>query len=175
MYSSSFYPRQGRVYPIPNDPRYQRFDRSFPNMNPPFNPMPMRSEPFVNGGMSRAGLPLSIPKGGLLKSLIPSSTMTTATTRSTISKVLSSTENVIATVNQVIPIYQQVKPLWDNSKGLRTAIMKFFPFNNRSKSASQSVNEVIEDPEIISPKAPRKDEPKKEEYSEENEPGKPFF
>ncbi len=169
MNPTSFYPRSGRVYPY--NPRNMRSMRqpSF-NVTPQNMPNPMMSNSPYPTSLMRSSIPLSIPKGGLLKSLIPASG---ASAKGTLSKVLASTESVIATVNQVIPIYQQVKPLWDNSKGLRTAIKKILPFKSRSSSQTRA-SEVIEDPEVITPKNETK-ETKKDEYVEENEPGKPFF
>lgn len=182
MYSN--YPGSNRVIPMPNG--YP--SRGYPSM--PYGPAPyeMRSSvggpmPYMpnmgmmpNNMMMRSSLPLSIPKGGLLKGLFPSlGSASSLGTKGMISKVLSGTENVIATVNQVIPIYQQVKPLWDNSKGVRSALKKFFPFSKTSKSTTKENKEVIENPEIITPKKETKKTPVHEEEKEQNEPNQPFF
>lgn len=182
MYSN--YPGSNRVTPMPNGYPVRGYP-SMPNgpffydMRSPMNgPLPYVPNGGVmpGNGMMRSGLPLSIPKGGILKGLFPSlGTASSLGTKGMISKVLSGTENVIATVNQVIPIYQQVKPLWDNSKGIRSAIKKFFPFSKTSKSTTKESKEVIEDPEIITPKKETKKAPIHEEEQEQNEPNQPFF
>ena len=178
------YPNYGgpaRVTPMHGN----NFVRGYPSM--PYNPYEMRAPiqgplpyPPTGGmpmnGMMRSNLPLSIPKGGLLKGLFPSLASTSSLgTKGMISKVLSGTENVIATVNQVIPIYQQVKPLWESSKSVRSALKKFFPFSKTSKSAAKETKEVIEDPEIVTPKKETPKAPIKEEEKEQTEPNRPFF
>ncbi len=161
-----YYPHNQRVTMMPRSSpssfMYQNpmtpHNITYPSM--PANAYPLRSMPN----------PLSIPRGNNLLRSPLSQGVGSLTSKGTISKILSSTENVVATINQAIPIYQQVKPLWDNSKKLRTAIKRIFPFNNQKDDVQK---EVYDNPEVVTQET--KKETKKDDYVEDNNPHQPFF
>lgn len=118
----------------------------------------------------RNSVPFSIPKGNFYRGPMTSS-LGSISSKATLSKVLSGTENVIATVNQVIPLYQQVKPLFSNSKIIKGVASKLFPFTNRQTSTLNNA-EVVDDVEIVDK---TKYKTNKVDTEEQKEPNKPFF
>lgn len=162
----------------PNYPYHQRVKVMPYSSHVPFM---YRNPPSPNNGMypSRtmnsyplpySPSPLSIPRGNNLFRGSISQGVGSLTSKGTISKILSSTENVVATINQAIPIYQQVKPLWDNSKKLRTAIKRIFPIKSPQDDTQK---EVYDNPEVVSKDA--KKDTRKDDYVEDNNPHQPFF
>ena len=143
-----------------NPYNYGPFQYQNRNFQPNFNP---QNQYF------RGPVPLTIPKGNFYRN--PLTSLSSSTSRTTLSKILTGTENMIATVNQVIPIYQQVKPLFSSSKLIKGMVTKIFPFVSRTKTAtSETINE--EDVEIINPTKTKKTTTTNEEQIE---PNKPFF
>lgn len=138
-----------------------------PYMNNPYN---QYHNHFVQNPYLKSQIPLSIPKGNFYRSPL-TGTIGNMSSKTTLSKVLSGTENIIATVNQVIPLYQQVKPLFSNSKIIKGVATKLFPFTNRQTAAFNTA-EVVDDVEIVDK---TKYKAKKIDTEEQKEPNKPFF
>lgn len=160
------YPYPQRVTMMPRSSHatfvYQHQPTSYNNIYPsrPVNYYPLSTSPN----------PLSIPRGNNLFRSPLSQRTSSLTSKATISKILSSTENVVATINQAIPIYQQVKPLWDSSKKLRTAIKRIFPLKSSQNDVQK---EVYDNPEVVTHET--KKESRKDDYVEDNNPHQPFF
>ncbi len=125
---------------------------------------------FVQNPYLQSPVPFSIPKGNFYRSSV-TSTIGNISSKATLSKVLSGTENIIATVNQVIPLYQQVKPLFSNSKIIKGVATKLFPFTNRETKTFNNT-EVVDDVEIVDKS---KYKANKVDTEEQKEPNKPFF
>lgn len=134
----------------------------------PFGPNTYNQRQFnpLGGGLNR---PINTPINRIpIKPPVRS-----ATSKLTLSKFLSGTQQVIDTVNTAIPLYTQVKP-FISGVGSVTKSLKDKLLNKAKKPETK--NEYIANPEIITPKkSVKKSSMSNSDINEEKKPNRPFF
>lgn len=128
-----------------------------PNYNPYYNP-------YYNRQFNGFNNPIRTPTN---KNPIINTPKRSAT-KFTLSKFLSGSQEVIATISTAIPLYTQVKPLLSGAKN----VTKSLTSSLFKKKETVAKHEVIDNPEIITPK---KEKPKQEQFEEQTQPNRPFF
>lgn len=135
----------------------------------PFGPNMYNNGPINNPFMGGFNHPINTP----INHIPIKPPLRAATSKLTLSKFLSGTQQVIDTVNTAIPLYTQVKPLISGVGSVTKSLKDKF-LNSSKKVVSK--NEYIANPEIITPKKNLDKSNKVNiDITEEKKPNRPFF